>query len=169
MRLFSAFIPPAEVVDSLRAELDRLGAGQGDEVRWTAPDSWHVTLGYYGEQEDASGLVHLLSERLAGHESPSLRLDGAGIFPGVLLLNLEGEGLNEVAALAGAGSDGREYAPHLTLGRWPRERREVAEPWLQRLAGYRGEAWEASQAVLMRTDAGPGGRRYQVIETFPLG
>jgi 2'-5' RNA ligase len=138
-------------------------------VRWTASDSWHVTLGYYGEQEDASGLVDRLTEGLAGRESPWLRLDGVGIFPGVLLLKLEGRGLNEVAAAAGAGSDGREYVPHLTLGRWPRERPDVAEPWLRRLAGYRSEAWEGSQAVLMRSDAGAGGHRYQVIETFPLG
>jgi 2'-5' RNA ligase len=169
MRLFSALLPPADIVESLRAELDRLGAGHGDEIRWVDSGDWHVTLGYYGEQEDPSGHVHLLAERLAGHEAPRLRLDGAGTFPGVLVLNVGGDGLDEVAAAAGAGSEGREYRPHLTLGRWPRERPEVAEPWLRRLAGYRTELWTARAAVLMRSDRGPDGVRYRMIETFPLG
>lgn len=167
MLLFSALIPPPEVVESLRAELDRLGADDGDNdgVRWSPPERWHITLGFYGEHDDPSHQADLLADRLRGSEAPTVRLGGAGIFPGVLWLGVDGQGLTELAIDAGAGRDGRPYRPHLTLGRTAREART---PWERRLAGYRGEPWTASEAVLMRSDQAGGGPHYRVVRSYDL-
>jgi len=161
MLLFSALIPPPEVVESLRAELDRLDAWADESVRWSPPERWHITLGFYGEHDEPSHQADALADSLRGSEAPKVWLEGAGIFPGVLWLGVHGEGLTGLAADAGA----RDYRPHLTLGRTAREART---PWEQRLAGYRGGPWTASEAVLMRSDRAPDGPHYRVIRSYDL-
>jgi 2'-5' RNA ligase len=168
MLLFTALLPPAAVVEPLRAELARLGAGENDEVRWSASDRWHVTLGFYGDQDDPAQHVELLTDRLRGRGAPRLWLQGAGIFPGVLWLGVAGMGLTDLADAAGAGQEGREYRPHLTLGRWSRAVPAVGTPWQQRLARYRSEPWTAGEVVLMRSDRAEGEPVYRVIERFQL-
>lgn len=165
MLLFSALLPPEEVVESLRGELDRLGAWVDDELRWSTPDRWHITLGFYGKHDDPAEHVELLTHRLRGSVAPRVWLDGAGMFPGVLWLGVGGEGLTELALDAGAEQGGRPYRPHLTLGRL---RKAERTPWEQRLTGYRSGSWTASEAVLMRSDRAEGGPVYRVIERFQL-
>jgi 2'-5' RNA ligase len=165
MRLFSALIPPDGVVGSLRAEMDRIGAWGSEGVRWVAPEQWHVTLGFYGEHEDPSHQADLLADRLRGSGAPRVWLEGTGIFPGVLWLGVDGQGLTELAEEAGAGQEGREYRPHLTLGRTARRART---PWEQRLAGFRSEPWTAAEAVLMRSDDAEGGPHYRVVRSYDL-
>jgi 2'-5' RNA ligase len=165
MLLFTALLPPAHVVDALRAELDSLDAWGSDDVRWSPPDQWHITLGFYGEQADQARYGELLAERFRVSEAPRVWLDGAGTFPGVLLVKVAGEGLTRLAEEAGAGEERREYKPHLTLGRTAREART---PWEQRLAGYRSEPWTASEAVLMRSDRTGSGPHYRVVTTYQL-
>lgn len=169
MLLFSALLPPAEVVESVRLELDRLGARECDEVRWSPPERWHITLGFYGDHADPVTQRGLLARQLAGYTAPRVSLAGAGVFPGVLWLAVEGQGLSELAAAAGAGRDGRAYRPHLTLGRWSREYAGVADRWVRRLAGFRCEPWSAAEAVLMSGDPGEAGARYRVVQSFALG
>ncbi|WP_158892362.1 RNA 2',3'-cyclic phosphodiesterase [Amycolatopsis anabasis] len=164
MTLFSALLPPAEAIEALRAELDRLGAG-GDGLRWEPPERWHITLGFYGVVEDEKRQVDWLRERLRGHPAPTLRLAGSGTFPGVLWIGVDGSGVLELGTAAGAGREGREYHPHLTLAR---ARRAVPSRWKRRLAGFRGEPWTAAEAVLMRSERDDRGPRYTVVEAFPL-
>ena len=49
MRLFAALLLPQDVV----AHLDATVAPNRDDVlRWTAMDSWHLTLAFYGQVDD---------------------------------------------------------------------------------------------------------------------
>jgi RNA 2',3'-cyclic 3'-phosphodiesterase len=51
VRLFAALIPPESVLD----EIERAFApyrGGPPALRWTARDTWHVTLAFYGEVDD---------------------------------------------------------------------------------------------------------------------
>ncbi|HKS49295.1 MAG TPA: 2'-5' RNA ligase family protein [Amycolatopsis sp.] len=174
MLLFSALLPPPEVVESIRAELADLGSPEG--VRWSAPDLWHVTLGYYGEETDPDARAEWLRDKLTGQVAPTLRLAGAGSFSHVLYLGVYGDGLTELATAAGAGQD-RPYLPHLTLAR---TRRAVPPELPRLLAGYSSPEWTATEAVLMRSDpvAGPSGGatpgpaspgvRYSVVERYGL-
>lgn len=162
MPLFSALLPPREVVESIRTELSGLSAPE--TVRWSRPGDWHVTLGFYGEEAEPATRVDWLRRRLAGRSAPTLRLEGAGSFSQVLYLGVYGEGLAELATAAGAGHE-RPYLPHLTLAR----AREGVPPELpRRLARYASQAWTATDVVLMRSEHTREGARYSVVETFPL-
>lgn len=114
MLLFSALLPPSRVVESLRTHLDPLRE-EVPEPRWAPPAQWHITLGFYGE-DDPEARVEWLGKALAGRSAPTLRLQGAGTFSRVLYLGVYSEGLTELAAAAGAEEE-RPYLPHLTVAR----------------------------------------------------
>ncbi|UQS24050.1 RNA 2',3'-cyclic phosphodiesterase [Amycolatopsis thermalba] len=162
MVLFSAVLPPADVVATLTAEIG--GLPELDGVRWSSPDNWHVTLGFYGE-EDPAERAGWLRPRLAGMPAPRIWLEGAGTFTRVLYLGVYGEGITELGLAAGAGDEGRPYLPHLTLAR---TRERVPPELARRLSGYRSRMWTAAEAVLMRSQRTAGGVRYAVVERFPL-
>ncbi|GAA5161064.1 MULTISPECIES: RNA 2',3'-cyclic phosphodiesterase [Amycolatopsis] len=162
MLLFSALLPPDQVVRSLRAHLAPLQ----EEVtapRWVPPRQWHVTLGFYGEA-DPDERVEWLTKALAGHHAPTLRLQGAGAFSRVLYLGVYSEGLTELATAAGAG-DERPYLPHLTIAR---TEGDVPAELPKRLGGYVSEPWTALEAVLMRSELTGSGSRYSIVARFPL-
>nr|WP_208406597.1 RNA 2',3'-cyclic phosphodiesterase [Amycolatopsis granulosa] len=162
--MFSAVLPPAAVVESLADVVGGLPRTAG--VRWSPPESWHVTLAFYG-QDEATARAGWLRPRLAGMPAPRIRLEGAGTFTRVLYVQVHGEGIVQLGQAAGAGDadGGRAYLPHLTLAR---TRAAVPPELLRLLAGYRSETWTAREAVLMRSARGAGGTRYAVVERFPL-
>ncbi|GHE87888.1 RNA 2',3'-cyclic phosphodiesterase [Amycolatopsis deserti] len=162
MVLFSAVLPPAAVVEALAAEIG--GLPRLDGVRWSSPENWHVTLGFYGE-EDPAARAEWLRPRLAGMPAPRIWLEGAGAFTRVLYLGVYGEGITELGLAAGAGDEGRPYLPHLTLAR---TRERVPPELRRRLSGYRSEMWTAAEAVLMRSRRTAEGVRYVAVERFPL-
>ncbi|MEC3977498.1 2'-5' RNA ligase family protein [Amycolatopsis sp. H20-H5] len=167
--LFSALLPPADVAADLAADLAAaLGAPEPSPLRWSAPENWHVTLGFYGHSHGADDPVSRsawLAERLAGRPAIDVRLEKAGTFPGVLWLSVGGTGLTDLAHAAGAGQEDRPYRAHLTLAYFPTEEPEAAHEWVKRLAGFSSRTWTVTEAVLMR---GEGGSHYRVIDRYPL-
>jgi RNA 2',3'-cyclic 3'-phosphodiesterase len=163
MLLFSAVLPPAQVVESLRVHLAGAQAAAPD-VRWVPPVQWHITLGFYGEDEDPAERSQWLRAGLSGHLAPVLRLQGAGTFSRVLYLGVYSQGLAELATLAGAGQD-RPYLPHLTVAR---TQGDVPSELPRRLASYVSEPWRATEAVLIRSERTDAGPRYTVVDRFPL-
>ncbi|HET6505046.1 MAG TPA: 2'-5' RNA ligase family protein [Amycolatopsis sp.] len=161
MVLFSALFPPADVVSALRADLS--GVEAPAELRWSEPDLWHVTLGFYGE-DDPGPRGDWLAGRLAGRPAPTLRIQGAGAFSRVLYLGVYGDGLTELAVAAGAGQE-RPYLPHLTVAR---SRADVPAGLPRSLAGFASREWAATEVVLMRSDRTAEGPRYAVLRRFGL-
>ena len=51
MRLFAALTPPDDAVEDLATFLEPRHQ-VGDDVRWTDPDQWHVTLAFMAEVPD---------------------------------------------------------------------------------------------------------------------
>ncbi|MFC3456397.1 RNA 2',3'-cyclic phosphodiesterase [Amycolatopsis speibonae] len=164
MLLFSALIPPPGVLDEVAAAL---GTPEDGDFRWSTRENWHVTLGFYGE-DDAGERGEWLAGRLAGAGAIDLRLEKAATFPGVLWLSVIGTGLHELALKAGAEGEGRPYTAHLTLARFPRDRPEAASAWEERLAGFTSETWTAAEAVLMSSEREQGVSRYRVIRSYEL-
>lgn len=179
MRLFAAIVPPPEVLRHLDAAVEPI---RDDAVSWALPESWHLTLAFYGEA--ANEKVPDLSERLrrAASRYPTmrLRLGGAGQFDGrVLWVGCEGaaddlRALARSCAAAGrrtgvAGQEHRRFRPHVTLAR---SKRPIdLRPYAQNLAQYAGPEWTAVDIALVRSHLGQGrgGRaRYESISTFPL-
>lgn len=161
--LFSALLPPDDVVEALAAAL---GGGDGG-LRWEPPARWHVTLAYYG-QDDLGKRGDWLAERLAGRAAVDVRLEKAATFPGVLWLTVAGSELKPLAHAAGADAEARPYTAHLTLARFPREEPGLGARWTERLSGFASRSWQATEVALMTSEREPGGKRYRVARSFEL-
>ncbi|HKN96915.1 MAG TPA: RNA 2',3'-cyclic phosphodiesterase, partial [Pseudonocardiaceae bacterium] len=78
MRLFSALVPPAAAVDHLVGWLADRTADLPPEVRWIPAQRWHVTLGFFGDDDDPVRRTRWLRRRTEGRPAPALRLAGGG-------------------------------------------------------------------------------------------
>ncbi|WP_409491649.1 RNA 2',3'-cyclic phosphodiesterase [Amycolatopsis sp. cmx-11-12] len=164
MNLFSALVPPDDVLDEIATAL---GTPEDGDLRWSRREHWHVTLGFHGE-DDAEERGDWLAGRLAGASAIDVSLEKAATFPGVLWLSVLGTGLHELAKQAGAENEGRPYVAHLTLARFPRDRPEAASAWVERLAGFTSRTWTATEAVLIRSDREQDVSHYRVIRSYEL-
>ncbi|SEF32520.1 2'-5' RNA ligase [Amycolatopsis pretoriensis] len=161
--LFSALVPPDDVVEQVAAALGE----PGDGLRWEPPERWHVTLAYYGP-DDVETRAAWLADRLTGRASVDVRLEKAATFPGVLWLTVAGSELTPLAHAAGADAEARPYTAHLTLARFPREEPGLAARWTEELAGFTSRSWRAAEVALMTSEREPGGPRYRVARVFEL-
>jgi 2'-5' RNA ligase len=180
-RLFSALVPPEDVLVAVRRALRDAGvsARSPELLRWTSVEQWHVTLGFYGHDEPEAR-AEWLRTRLAGLPSPTVRVEGSGSFPGVLWLGLRGRGLAEVAQAARTDTEERPYVAHLTLAlarrrRGPRAQQRRVQATIDHcrrsLAQVTTPEWDVSEIVLMRSDPAPEpgvGPHYRVVRRFPL-
>lgn len=169
------------------------------DIRWTRPDSWHLTLKFLGEvppeRVDAVGAA-LAAVAFApfaarfgdcGTFPPLAAASGRGRkrvqLPRVLWLGLD-RGGDELARLASAVDEAltplgfapapAPHHPHLTLGR---VRRAVPDPWPEALAACdaadaRTGDWPeftVDAFTLWRSDLRPDGARHTVIGRFGDG
>lgn len=183
MRLFVALSPPAKALDELEAAVAPLRPTRPD-LRWTSPESWHVTLAFLGEVDD--GVLDKLTARLeraaARHDGLLLSAGGAGAFPTaprarVLWTRLRGDqdalriiaaSVAKAARSAGAPppDERRRFRPHITLAR-SREPADVT-PLVSELADYSGTEWTADRVHLIRSHLVPQ-TWYESIGDWPLG
>lgn len=177
-RLFSALVPPAPVLDHLAGWL----ADHRDPtttLRWSPADRWHITLGFFGDDDDPDRRTKWLRRRVAGRPAPTLRLAGAGTFPGVLWTGVhtgtetDARRLARLAQAAGGGRAERfGFHPHLTLARW-RAGTPEKEALIAVFAGYTGPWFTPEDLALMRSDfvsGGPdrSGPTYTTVDRLPL-
>jgi 2'-5' RNA ligase len=164
VRLFSALWPPEPAIAHLATALRSVVLPPG--VRSTPIAKWHVTLAFYGNDADATERAGLLDERLAGTAAPTLRLVGAGTFPGVLWVGVEPvppAGRGQLKALATAAGAGDRFHPHVTVARWRFDRSGTR--LAAQLARYRGPTWTADAVTLVRSDLGAD---YTTVHSVPL-
>ncbi|HEY6480086.1 MAG TPA: RNA 2',3'-cyclic phosphodiesterase [Streptosporangiaceae bacterium] len=197
MRLFVAIVPPPAVVAQLARWLAPLQAA-GPGLRWTGPDSWHITLAFLGEvAEPVLPELSIRLERAARrHPVQDLALRGGGAFPAArraraVLAVVAGEPgapgamgparsgpLHALAASVAAGArragapppdEGRRYRPHLTLA-LPRPPAD-ARAVVASLAELDIGPWRAADIRLIRSHLGgpaPGPPRYAEVGRWPL-
>jgi 2'-5' RNA ligase len=168
MRLFSALIPPADAIDHLA---DRVAGHTADlpaELRWEPVERWHITLGFFGDGDDLASRVKWLRRRAEGRPAPTLRLAGAGTFPGVLWAGVTTDDEALLARLARAAGAGRRgFTPHLTLARW-RSGQPEKDVLTNAFTGYTGPRFTPEAVSLMRSETGAGGLTYTTMERLPL-
>jgi RNA 2',3'-cyclic 3'-phosphodiesterase len=184
MRLFVAIEPPTAALDELEAATMPL-RHRWPQLRWTDRSTWHVTLAFLGEVDEAT------AERLGPQLSSAARecrrvLDlsvaASGAFPSaarahVLWTGIAGDlpvltgvakSVADAAGVAGAPppDEGRGFRPHLTLAHCsaPADVRSLVDA----LAGYSGAPWAATKFHLVRSLLGAR-PRYEVMGTWPLG
>jgi len=180
VRLFAAVDPPPDIRDALTAELP----APDEQLRYVAPEQWHLTLAFYGEVDDAKRetLVAGLSRAAARSRSLQLRLAGAGTFPRqssrarVLWVGLDGE-IDELRRLAdrcaGAGRrariamESRAFRPHLTLAR-ARQGAVDATSTVDALSGFSSPWWTAGTLRLVHSTLGAHVTHETLVE-LPLG
>jgi RNA 2',3'-cyclic 3'-phosphodiesterase len=183
MRLFVAVMPPAPVLAELTAAVAPLKADRPD-LRWTSAQTWHLTLTFLGEVNEAvlPDLTTRLGRAAGRHRAQEVAFCGAGAFPRpskaqVLWVGLRGDdaALGALAASVAAGArragapppdEGRRFRPHVTLARC-RGPADV-RPLVDALAGFAGTAWAADSVRLVRSQLGHGTPEYSELESWPL-
>jgi RNA 2',3'-cyclic 3'-phosphodiesterase len=184
-RLFVALPVPPDVRRGLERVQERL-RGRADDLRFTRPEGWHVTLAFLGDVagERIEEVGRVVDEVATGHGSIPLVLAGPGRFGSKVLwvavadepagtVAALGERLQVAIAAAGLPVQQQPVRPHLTLARGGRGR-PVRDRYLddlaEDLAAVRFPAgWVADEAQVWRSELGRGPARYDVVSSTSLG
>jgi 2'-5' RNA ligase len=177
MRLFIGIpMAPAVVGElaSVRGRLER----PADGLRWSAPESWHITLQFLGATNPVQYdcvLSHLRAIRAA---AVPVQLEGLGFFDraGVFFAGvrvspqLAALEKSIVSAMSGCGfrPEDRPYHPHITLARNRGRENGVRSLKPRVCAAPSFGAFVAQEFVLYESFPGPGGSRYEVRARFAL-
>jgi 2'-5' RNA ligase len=165
VRLFVAVWP----ADDVLASVARLSRPEVAGLRWTTPDQWHVTLRFLGEC-DGDAAVDAFS-RLTAPATEAVMGPSTGRF-GRRILHVPVAGLDDVARAAveatgalGKPPEDRAFHGHLTLARSRRGDSDLRPLAGQPLAG----SWPVTEVLLVASQLGPRGARYETVATVPLG
>ena len=176
MRLFVA-IPLAQGAEAALTRVCARLRSSDDRLRWSAPESWHITLQFLGNADEAQ--LACLQARLAEVRSVSVpvRLGALDVFEraGALVVGVdmtpELEKLQRqiVAATERCGfvSEDRPYHPHITLARAKgdgrRQLKELKSRVQNNLSGF-----IASEFLLYESHLGSGGSKYERKGRFAI-
>jgi 2'-5' RNA ligase len=162
--MFVAVRPPPAVLDELAAALDAVRAAAPEEMRWSAPAQWHLTLCFLADVPDdkAARLTQRL-RRAATRSAPlELRLAGGGRFGDRVLwagaagdlpgLRALATGVHRAALGADLQVERRRFKPHLTLARTSRPA-PLTEATAA-LAHFAGAPWRATSIELVHSTLG---------------
>jgi 2'-5' RNA ligase len=175
MRLFIG-IPMAEAVvqelASVRAHLER----PADGLRWSAPESWHITLQFLGntapdQYKCAVAGLHAVVSLLVPIKLERLGFfDHAGVFFASVLLSPELIALEQqvVAATSKCGfiPETRPYHPHITLARNRGQSNGIRQLKTTILPEPRFPAFAAREFLLYESFPNSTGSRYEIRERF---
>ena len=181
MRLFVA-VPMSDMATrELSATVERMRRRAGaEELRWSSPESWHVTLQFLGSA-DAVAFDCLLQQlrkvqaqpvKIVSETVGSFARAGVlhiGVKPTPQLLQLEKQ-ISAATARCGFVREDRPYHPHITLAR---TRGRGGRYALSALVEKSREvipftAFTAGEFALYESVPG-GAARYEIREHFPLG
>ena len=180
MRLFVG-IPLAEaVIAELAAVAARLRRRE-DGLRWTEPDSWHITLQFLGNttQEQVQCLAARLAEvrstpvpvrlgELGCFDRAGVFFAGVGLTPELLALERL---VTAATARCGFAAETRPFHPHITLARAKGQGRgqgiRAMEARIERQPVF--TRFVAREFLLYESHLSPSGARYEVRERFALG
>jgi RNA 2',3'-cyclic 3'-phosphodiesterase len=181
-RLFIGIPLAAATATDLAAAVHRLHSKAAPEIlRWSAPESWHITLQFLGSttlQQYECVTAHLRELRY-----PSVQIrpgaldtfDRAGVLfvdvpvsPELLALQ---QAVTAATAPCGFAPEMRPYHPHITLARRKGKGggRELRNLKIQIDPPPRFSSFTAESFVLYESIPTPEGSRYEIREQFPLG
>lgn len=183
--MFVAIRPPDHVVEDLDDFL--APRREASRLRWTHPETWHLTLAFMAEVPDRSRdeLEERLATAAARRRPFELQLVGGGAFPDptrakVLYADVRATdpveldrlavGARSAASTSGAPPDGASFVPHLTLARMNRP--VEATRWLRVLGAYAGPTWTVDEVELVASHLGEGPRnrpRHEPVAAWRLG
>ena len=179
MRLFIGIPLAPQVIEELSAICQRLRSDR-DRLRWSSPDSWHITLQFLGEtsREQCTCVVQQLREltfrrvtvRFAGldcFDRVGVFFAGVDVSPELALLQ---QHITAATALCSFVAEKRPYHPHVTLARARGDRRGSGLREVVRKAEPKTHlsSFIADEFLLYEAFLSPAGSRYEVREHFAL-
>jgi 2'-5' RNA ligase len=177
MRLFIGIPLAPEVTQQIVMYTERLKRAVGD-LRWSTPDSWHITLQFLGKTTPAQYECITTSLRAIRAKQLGIHLAGTGFFDRVGVFYVDVPPTPQLAALqkqvilatqpCGFEQEDRPYHPHITLAR-----NKAHAQGLRQLKPHLGAApqfksFTAYEFLLYESHLDPRGSRYEVRERFPL-
>jgi 2'-5' RNA ligase len=176
MRLFIGIPLAAAVIDELRAASSRLRSN-ADGLRWTAPESWHVTLQFLGNTSPEqfacvvarlralhSPPVSVCLEELGCFDRAGILIAGVRLTPELLLLQ---ERVVAATQTCGFLPETRPFQPHITLARSKgRHNLDQLKAKIRRPANF--TRFVAREFLLYESFLSSAGARYEIRERFPF-
>jgi 2'-5' RNA ligase len=176
MRLFIGVPLAAAVIDELRAASARLRSNT-DGLRWTAPESWHVTLQFLGNTSPEqyacvvarlralhSPSVPICLEELGCFDRAGILIAGVRLTPELLLLQ---ERVTSATQPCGFVPETRPFQPHITLARSKGHHNlDQLKIKIRRPANF--TRFTARELFLYESFLSPSGSRYEIRQRFPL-
>lgn len=184
LRCFIAIELPHELKESIHGLTGGLRSS-GARAKWVPAENLHITLKFLGNtpEEMIKEVREGIARASAGHYAFDLVFRGAGAFPDirrprVVWVGVEDSGalsalqkdMEEAMSALGFTPDGRDYSPHLTIGR-------IKSPGglmplsgeLEALGDTDFGSARISGVSLMRSKLGPAGARYERLHGVSLG
>ena len=172
----------AEVARQMRRTLEV----PGTRITWAKPGNLHMTLKFLGDTDEelVPEVTRAMDEAAARHAPFRVRVRGAGGFPDmrrprVLWLALEAgagemtrlaEDVDDALLAAGFPRDGRQFTPHLTVGRVKVAGRGADfDAAAARVDGRDAGACEIDRVTLYRSVLNPDGPVYTRLHQRRLG
>jgi 2'-5' RNA ligase len=183
-RVFFAVELSQEIAAGVRRIQEGLKA-HAPSVRWVRPEGIHLTLKFLGEVDSdrVEGIVHKAEDGVQAVRPFNLGLRRCGGFPNaknprVIWIGVDDpsgelkkvqtrveEGMEEL----GFVREGREYAPHLTLGRLhPGKGKETIARALDAIKESDLGTMEVREICLFRSQLKPTGAEYTKLKVIPL-
>lgn len=154
---------------------------EGDGLRWSTPESWHITLQFLGSTTETQ--FECVVARLRELHAPPVPVqledlgffDRAGIFfvdvalsPELLMLQQQ---VTTSIKPCGFAPEERPYRPHITLARSKGRRRNTGLDALKAKIRHQPKFGQfiAEEIFLYESLTRPTGSQYEVRERFHLG
>jgi len=182
MRLFIAIALPPEASAALARIRQQFEPIAGPDLRWSAPEGWHITLQFLGPVAD-NRVPCILDQLRTIHAAPvPIRIrdlgffDRAGVFWAGIVMTQELLALQQLVTVAmrpcGFVPEDRAYNPHITLARTKgRAGSRALDPLKKAIAKSKptvGAEFTAGEFLLYESFPTPEGSRYEVHARFPL-
>jgi 2'-5' RNA ligase len=180
-------VDPGKAIRDRIVTLQENLARAGTEVKWVEPENLHVTLLFLGEVDDRDLNPVCRAVADCTREQPPflMTVETAGCFPTprrprVLWVGV-GEGTQPLCTLHDAlepplmelgcyRREGRQYTPHITLGRVKSDRpTEKLAAALAKQAGWKGGEITVRELLVMSSELTPKGPIYTVLSRAKLG
>lgn len=150
-------------------------------MRWSAPESWHITLQFLGSTSETqyecvvarlrelhAAPIPIQMEQTGFFDRAGIFFAGVALTPELLALQQQ---VTQATIPCGFTSEDRPYRPHITLARIKGRRKKTGMKALQ--AKIRSQpkfsCFVAEEFLLYESFTRPEGSRYEVRERFWIG
>lgn len=184
LRCFIAIGIPEQVRKEIGAFLEVLKKHDAD-VKWVLPANLHLTLKFLGTTPDIllPRIKESLKSIVSSYNPFCIKIHSTGAFPNKRYPRVIWTGIEDTEilkslvndidhrmSLIGYQREGREYTPHLTIGR-VRAQRGIINV-LSELDNYRNKefgTFSVESVILMKSELKPKGAEYSSLADISLG